>query len=232
MLGEKLTPEQSAQTQKEQAAGTRTADREALAEGALGQDYRVLVLNSSRGFAKEITLELTLRIPGCSIMYSPSLELAKLLLQRRKVDLVVSAPLLPDGPVSRLESLLEQMQDPPDIVVVSERSRPLTWISACRYTLADCRRIGPTQVASATKPQRVPEGPSKGNACIKELGADLRNDLNNPLQEIVAMTYVARAAGSASASTLQALEAIDRAARNMSGVVNSLEAKIRAVVAA
>jgi len=65
---------------------------------------------------------------------------------------------------------------------------------------------------------------------ISSLGADIRNDLNNPLQEIVAMAFVATSSDGLSPIAEEALSAIQRAATNMSSVVNSLEDKIRSVV--
>jgi signal transduction histidine kinase len=58
----------------------------------------------------------------------------------------------------------------------------------------------------------------------------LRNDLNNPLQEIVAMAFVATSSEGLSPVAEEALSAIQRAATNMATVVNSLEDKIRSVV--
>jgi signal transduction histidine kinase len=65
---------------------------------------------------------------------------------------------------------------------------------------------------------------------ISELGADLRNDLNNPLQEIVAMAFVAHASAGLSPVAEQALSAIQRAAGSMEAVVKNIEDKIRGVV--
>jgi signal transduction histidine kinase len=68
---------------------------------------------------------------------------------------------------------------------------------------------------------------------ITHLGADLRNDLNNPLQEIVAMAFVASAfldtndGQPLSEETDRALRAINQAAQGMAQVVNNLEQKIR-----
>ena len=69
----------------------------------------------------------------------------------------------------------------------------------------------------------------KVDESIKNLGADIRNDLNNPLQEIVAMVFVAKATEE-SATTNNALEAIDKAAQNLASVVKGLEDKIRGLV--
>ena len=70
------------------------------AEG--GSGYSVLVINSSQEMAREITKELTLGIPGCSIMYAPTIELARWIIKRRAIDLVVSCPVLPDGSIIKL----------------------------------------------------------------------------------------------------------------------------------
>ena len=64
---------------------------------------------------------------------------------------------------------------------------------------------------------------------VKNLGADIRNDLNNPLQEIVAMVFVAKASGQSETAD-KALEAISNAAQNMAVVVSTLEDKIRGIV--
>jgi signal transduction histidine kinase len=73
-------------------------------------------------------------------------------------------------------------------------------------------------------------GSRRLDRALSELGADIRNDLNNPLQEIVAMAFVAQAAGELSPVAEQALDAIENAAMNLSQVVNALEGKIRGVM--
>jgi hypothetical protein len=196
----------------------------------LDRQYTVLVINSSHSIAKEITIELTLQIPGCSIMYAPTIELARWLLNRRKIDLVVSCPLLPDGSISRLKETLHAMQQPPDLVVVGTLNAGSAEImSDTRYEIAALRRLGgsdPAPIAPLSA-QTDLHARERMKQTIKDLGADLRNDLNNPLQEIVAMVFVAQAGGTSSAeATGQALAAIDKAARNMATVVNKLEDKI------
>jgi hypothetical protein len=209
----------------------------------------VLVINSGTEMAKEMTMQITLAMPGCSIMYAPSIELAKWILGRRKIDLVVSSPILPDGGVQRLRSTLEQLDVPPDIVVVGSLSvRNAEMIDGRVYEFATWRRIGtkpedprqqlllppnrPESPARVPRLQSVPKQTlaEKVAEPIQTLGADLRNDLNNPLQEIVAMVFVARATGDATPQTVQALDAIDRAAKNMASVVKGLEGKIRDAV--
>jgi hypothetical protein len=65
---------------------------------------------------------------------------------------------------------------------------------------------------------------------ISESGANLRNDLTNPRQEIVAMAFVAHTSQGLSPMAEEALSAIQRAAGNMADVVSRLEDKIRVVV--
>ena len=195
------------------------------------EECNVLVINASQAMAKEITMELALRIPGCSIMYAPSVELAKWILKRRKLDLIVSSPLLPDGGIRKLREVLETLASPPDLLVVGELpAGGVLGFGGSIYRCTALERYG----ARAAGPQDGQGGEHGGenlNRAIAELGADLRNDLNNPLQEIVAMVFVAQAKETKGAgNTQQALQAIGRAAQNMSLVVNRLEDKIRDAV--
>lgn len=188
-----------------------------------------LVVNSSYTMAKEITLALTLRMPACAIMYAPTLQLARWILQRRKVDLVVSSGILPDGNVSALVPTFEKMETPPDLVVVGNLSeKSAERLENSGYLFNTVRHLGDIkQTKLGGKPNAEPQ---VLQSKIKELGADLRNDLNNPLQAIVAMVFVAQSANQVNPSTIQALEAIDRAAKGMAAVVNKLEEKIRGAV--
>ena len=190
-----------------------------------GDGYSVLVINSGQEMAKEITLQLSLQIPGCSLMYAPTLQLAAWMLKRQTVDLIVSDPILPDGNVLSLREVLETMEDPPDLVVVGEMNeKGVRALGASGYTFSEARRRN-----SLRKVGRPSEA-SPVSTAIKGLGADLRNDLNNPLQEIVAMVFVARAHGKEEPGVSLALNAIEKAAMNMGGVVRGLEDKIRKVV--
>jgi signal transduction histidine kinase len=72
--------------------------------------------------------------------------------------------------------------------------------------------------------------PARNKNALALLGADIRNDLNNPLQEIVAMAFVATSSSQLSATAEEALGAIQRAATSMASVINSLEDKIRTAV--
>ena len=210
---------------RESVRRTLSADR-ALATAV---DYSVLVINSSQEMAKEITMQLTLSLPGCSITYAPTLELARWILSRRKMDLVVSNAILPDGSISRLQDVLQKLDQPPDLVVVGNAGNS-HMLDQSGYRMTSARKIGTVQTNNgATLSVRQQSLPSLTQS-IKSLGADIRNDLNNPLQEIVAMVFVAKAIGGEGKGTNQALEAIDRAANNMAQVVKGLEDKIRAAV--
>ncbi|MDC0358117.1 hypothetical protein OAO01_04815 [Oligoflexia bacterium] len=196
------------------------------------KNFTALVINASQDMAKEITMQLTLDIPGCSIMYAPSIELAKWILKRRNIQLVVSSPVLPDGGISKLNDALATLKSRPDVVVVGNmNAKSAEALNAGGYEFATMRQIGKKHLSL------VPEASNAGstvrhlNKTISSLGADIRNDLNNPLQEIVAMVFVAQATSAVATETTQALTAIDKAAKNMSAYVNELERKIHRAVA-
>lgn len=194
-------------------------------------DCSVLVVNNSDRMAKEITHELSLAIPGCSIIYSPTLELAKLILKRRSIHLVVSSSVLPDGSVAKLREELTLLPTPPDVLVVGEMSMAQT-LSESGYCFVRAKKIGEPKTPKKAVVSRgaMPFRHKSSSTNIQSLGADIRNDLNNPLQEIVAMAFVAKAGGELSPAAEQALHAIEKAAQNMSKIVNGLEEKIRDVV--
>lgn len=187
----------------------------------LEREMRVLVVNSSQEMAKEITMQLTLGLPGCALTYAPTLALAKWILSRRKIDLLVSSPMLPDGNITKLNAVLAKLADPPDVVVVGSSNPKLLGESGYSAIASRTMRAPSVRVR--------PAAPLRDS--IKSLGDDLRNDLNNPLQEIVAMVYVAKAGDTSSPAIGQALDAIDRAAHNMASIVKGLEDKIRRAVA-
>lgn len=191
-------------------------------ENQLPPECYVLVINSSQEMAKEITLQLSLSIPGCSIIYAPSIQLASLIIKRRTIDLVVSSPLLPDGPVTNLNSILGSLESPPDLIVVGDsKSRYQDLLKNSNYNYITQRKV-----KANSSSQELKNSSNNIDQAVKSLGADIRNDLNNPLQEIVAMVFIARN-GKATCNTKQALDAIDNAAKNMATIVNSLEDKIR-----
>jgi len=170
--------------------------------------------------AKEITFQLTLDIPGCSIMYAPTIELAKWTLSRRQVNLIVSSDILPDGNIARLKPNLARLKDPPDLVVVGGlglKDRQLFDGSNYRFSDSRCIEAKPSEHNELEK-------------VISSLGEDIRNDLNNPLQAIVAMAFVAQSNKSAPTVIDQALDSIEKVAKKMSSIVNDLEEKIRSKV--
>ena len=201
------------------------------------EEVNVLVVNDSHDMAKEITMQLTLALPGCSITYAPTIELAKWILNRRKISLVVSSPVLADGGIGRLRDSLKKLASPPDVVVVGDMHiKSAEIFEESGYEFAVLKRIGaarsnaPVIKRSRLTPSLNESTTPRVDTRIKELGADIRNDLNNPLQEIVAMVFVAQAGGELAQPTSQALEAIDRAAKNMAQVVSKLEDKILGAV--
>ncbi len=182
----------------------------------------VLVINASQEMAQEITIELSRTLPGSSILFAPTLHLALWILKRRQIDIILSSATLPDGPLSKLHESLELMQPPPELVILSDLTTTRSELgSHPGYRFVELRRVNSRQPFAT---------PQIGHRNIASLGADIRNDLNNPLQEIVAMAFVAHASQGLSPTAEQALTAIQKAATNMANVVNNLEDKIRSAV--
>lgn len=186
----------------------------------------VLVINASQGLAQEITVELSRTLPGATILFAPTLHLALWILKRRSIDIILSSSVLPDGPLGKLHEFLDLMSPPPELVIISDLTTTRSEMASHPgYRFVELRRVSMRQ-----QPQQIPPLPAAPLARISELGADIRNDLNNPLQEIVAMAFVAHSSQGLSLSAEQALSAIQRAASNMAAVVNKIEEKIRSAV--
>lgn len=191
----------------------------------------VLVINASQETAEELTSELTRTLPGCSILFAPTLHLALWILKRRTIDLILSSAVLPDGNISKLHEALEVMSPPPELVVISDLTSYRGDLgSHPGYRFVELRRVPSGEASKVVSGVGEVGGTKVNGGDVSALGADLRNDLNNPLQEIVAMAFVATTSDGLSAVAEEALNAIQRAASNMSSVVNSLEDKIRSVV--
>jgi signal transduction histidine kinase len=190
----------------------------------------VLVINASQEMAQEITVELSRTLPGCSILFAPTLHLALWMLKRRSIDIILSSATLPDGPLSKLHESLELLSPPPELVILSDLTTTRSELgSHPGYRFVELRRV-PSRQQQAPHVHQETSSPSRATSEISSLGANLRNDLNNPLQEIVAMAFVATSSQGLSPIAEEALSAIQRAASNMATVVNSLEDKIRSVV--
>jgi signal transduction histidine kinase len=185
----------------------------------------VLVINASQDMAQEITVELSRTLPGCSILFAPTLSLALWMLKRRSIDIILSSATLPDGPLSKLHDSLQLLSPPPELVIFSDLTTTRSELgSHPGYRFVELRRVPSQQPYAQTNANQ------QSQQQISSLGANLRNDLNNPLQEIVAMAFVATSSEGLSPVAEEALSAIQRAATNMATVVNSLEDKIRSVV--
>jgi DNA-binding NtrC family response regulator len=197
-------------------------------------EVKVLVINSCQQMAKEITLELMQSFVGAAITYAPTFTLAKMMISKRSFDLVVSSSRMPDGRVQSLQASLNSSPHPPALVVIGDaRSARGEMLGVSGYLFSSLKKLEKPELrsnlktAAASKHLQVQ---TKSDP-IKNLGADIRNDLNNPLQEIVAMVYVAKSQNGSADVTQEALEAINRAAGNLSSVVKGLEQKIRLAVA-
>lgn len=183
----------------------------------------VLVINASQSMAHEITVELSSTLPGSTILFAPTLSLALWILKRRQIDLILSSAVLPDGALATLHDFIELMSPPPELVVLSDLHRSRAELgSHPGYRFVELRRLSARQTSGAEQEPITKK--------ISDLGANIRNDLNNPLQEIVAMAFVAHSSQGLSPMAEEALSAIQRAAGNMADVVNMLEDKIRVVV--
>jgi len=188
-----------------------------------------LVINASLDMAREITIELSRSIPDCNIMFAPTLDLALWIVKRKNIDLVLTSATLPDGSLSKLHACLASLKEPPELLVLGDFSSSSAQFSEqSGYRFVELRRLG-SALGELQSPSSVPEEPAV-NTVIEELGADIRNDLNNPLQEIVAMAFVAQTSNGLSPAAEQALSAIERAAKSMSHVVNGIEDKIKSAV--
>ncbi len=184
----------------------------------------VLVINASQSMAHEITVQLSSTLPGSTILFAPTLSLALWILKRRHIDVILSSATLPDGALSTLHDFIELMSPPPELVLISNlHSSRAEFGSHPGYRFVELRRLSA---------RNAPQQPQTAGIAqkISELGADIRNDLNNPLQEIVAMAFVAHSSQGLSPVAEEALSAIQRAAGNMADLVNMLEDKIRGVV--
>jgi hypothetical protein len=174
------------------------------------QAFTVLVLNSNRDMANEIASQLAAKVDECNIVYAPTLETAKILLRKRKIDLVVSSPILPDGHITRLQPLLENLSHPPDVVIFADKEkRGLDLFESPSYQFLSVRQV-------PSKDQPTP---------LSEASREIRDALNNPLQEIVALVFVAHTTR-CSETTGRALDAIEHAAQKMAGIVWGLEEKL------
>ncbi len=183
------------------------------------KNYSVLVLNANRQMANEITTRLAERVEDCSIVYAPTLELAKLLLKKGTIDLVVSSPILPDGHITKLQPLLESLSNPPDVLIFADiEKKSIRLFESANYHFLSIRQVN-SQTNDLVIDKTKEENP------ISLLSADIRDQLNNPLQEIVSLIFVARSA-STSLSTAHALDAIESAAQNMATMVWGLEERL------
>lgn len=201
----KNTPQSSAPHRAEQL-------RIEQASPSKARKRSVLVINSSRKVASAIKEELESSIPHSKIYFAPTFTSAASLLRRRPIDLIVSSSVLPDGSVDSLDDVLLELSEVPSVIVIRES------FGEGGHTIGE-KLLGTL---------RLLDEEAASQELLSELGADLRNDLNNPLQEIVAMVFVAKAGNSGMMDS--ALGAIQNAADNMARVVSDIEERIRSAV--
>jgi hypothetical protein len=188
-------------------------DEEAV-QKVLEPGCRALVINASHEMASAMRAQLEEVLDECEITFAPSIELARWLLKRQTFELVVTSSILPDGNPAKLRDTIATLEHPPAVVVVGD------------LTSDDVRRLGDDWYAFSSLQVQGRQRETLQDR-ISSLGADLRDQLNNPLQEIVAMVFIAQRGGEGPELGDKALHAIDRAAKNLAGVVSRLEDRIR-----
>jgi hypothetical protein len=200
----------------------------------------VLVINSSNQMASTITKQLTIGLPECVILYSPSLALASWMLKRRKISLIIASQILPDGGTDKLKAIVQELESPPDIIIVGRHlGQTVSRLSCVGYKITshkklisnkgyeDDKKAAQNSPAINDKPNKSADNDSLTlKAKLSSLGADLRNDLNNPLQEIVTMAFIVKQQDAKSSLTDEAIIAIEKAAGQLAGTVERLEQRI------
>jgi hypothetical protein len=172
--------------------------------------FKILLINSCQKLAKDISTELSSKIPAANITFAPTITLAKIILNKIHFDIVVSSSFLPDGSCRLIEAFINSQERKSLFFIIKNVSDVDGLISKLDL---------PSQIEKHGLEHM-----------IQDLGADIRNDINNPLQEIVSMLYVAKSENLSPEVASQALDAIGKAAGNLSSVVKQLEGKIRGVV--
>ncbi len=170
----------------------------------------MLVLNAHPALAHEITAALQEQVAECEIVYAPTIELARILIKKREISLIVTSPMLPDGHVSKLQSYLDTLPHPPDVIVFADQDKKsISLFENSGYHFISVRDV-----------RSVSSGPVD-----ESLHKEIRDALNNPLQEIVSLVFLAHTA-QCSEKTKVALGAIEHAAERMSQVVWGLEERL------
>lgn len=180
----------------------------------------VLVLGVAEKLATPLMENLKSQDEFGQILFAPTLGVAEWLLLKRPVSLVISTAHLPDGELKDLKKLLYRMIDIPSLIVLGSHDDVAQEIAVAQ------RRKAPPLVH---RKMHKLDAPALTQS-IKVLGADLRNDLNNPLQEIVTMIYVAKMGGVDASVAREALAAIEKAASQMASVVGSFEGRMHSSI--
>ncbi len=178
-----------------------------------GRGKKILIINNSSALAFHLKFELEHLLPGCEMVFTPTIEAAAIMLKSEDFSVVIA-----EASVNKkdLTFQLEQCVAPPNLILVgSEEAEILGLAHSVIFELASVRAI---------KPLPHVEDP------VQTVGNDLRNDLNNPLQAILASVYVAKHLDAASEEAALALDAISHAASQMASTVRGLESRIRRAV--
>lgn len=192
----------------------------------------VLVINGSTQMASAITRQLLIALPHANIMYAPTIDLAGWILKTRPIQLIISSEVLPDGGAHKLHSVVRRLRTPPDLLMVGHSVHgSVQELRKAGYKLVSRKTIGDTALEAPKVKQPIKRHRSVPiSERVSTLSADLRNDLNNPLQEIVTMAFVAKQTREQQALSTDALNAIEKAAKQLAGTVNGLEERIKQAV--
>jgi hypothetical protein len=156
----------------------------------------ILVIGADIKEADLIAHELKAYAPDCQIYYSPNLQLSASILSRKEIELVITNNLIAKDFSDQLEYLILRATSYPKLLVLDN--------------------LGESENSSGLNSDHDP---------IAELGSDLRDKLNNYLQQIVSFVFAAQ--NSSGRDSTAALSYIDKAARDMANTVSGIEDQIR-----
>jgi hypothetical protein len=184
---------------------------------------KILVVNGDSVLASQVMVQLKQLGSSVIPLFVPSLKAAQLMLRRSSFDLIIGSAMLPDGPLTGLEQDLQKVKNPPPVIVVDTIEEAAEVPLDQEYRFAKLRHIKRSLYQHDIEiSQSLLTHDRYIDSVLHEVSTDLRDKLNNPLQEIVAMVYVARNAPSETALVHSALQAIERAAQEMNGAVHSV----------
>jgi hypothetical protein len=211
---------------------TNTKDLKTLPNPNKSSNRTVLVLNNDARIAEAVTVQLLRLDPQISIIYAPTLTSAKVFLKGCPVSLIITEETLPDGSAYLLRSTLEESGQEPQLIILSQAHNfsGLPFEAVSPYRFARVQLIGSTHSYNRGLTEASSnQCPTKTHisALKRQIRAELKDSVNNPLQEILAMVYVARNCSETNALLNEALKAIETAAEKIaSEVANATSSRL------